>query len=257
MQQRVAVVSGVSRRGGIGYAIASRLAAIGFNLVLTHHGAHDIDQPWGGDDLALVTQGVRTQLLPGRRVIDVAADLAEPDAPARVFDAARVEFGHVDVLIANHARSGGDGALVEVTAQMLDTHWAVNARSTLLLARELAVQHDGRTGGRIVLLTSGQQLGPLPGEICYAAAKAALAGITTTLSHELAPRGITVNCVNPGPTDSASYVTDQMREALADRFPFGRWGTPDDAARLIAWLVSDEGRWVSGQVINSEGGFVR
>ena len=66
-----------------------------------------------------------------------------------------------------------------------------------------------------------------------------------------------MNCVNPGPVDSDSYVDDDLRTSLAGRFPFGRWGEPDDPARLIAWLVSDEGRWVTGQVINTEGGFVR
>ena len=74
------------------------------------------------------------------------------------------------------------------------------------------------------------------------AAKAALAGITPTIAHELAPLGFTVNCVNPGPVDSASYVDDDLRASLAGRFPFGRWGEPDDPARLIAWLVSDDAR---------------
>lgn len=257
MERRVSLVTGVSRRGGIGFAIAARLAGLGHDLVISHHAAHDADQPWGADDLAAVLDGVRSRLAPGRRVVDVAADLADADAPAAVLARAREEFGHVDVLVANHARSGGDGTLLESTAAMLDAHWAVNARSSLLLARELAAGHDGRPGGRIVFLTSGQQLGPMPGEVCYAAAKAALAGIIATLSHELAPRGITVNAVNPGPVDSASYVTDELRASLAGRFPLGRWGEPDDAARLIAWLVSDDGRWVTGQVINSEGGFIR
>lgn len=257
MERRVAVVTGVSRRGGIGYAIASRLAGLGFDLLLTHFAAHDAEQPWGADDVDAVLDGVRAQLLPGRRLAHLGADLADADAPASVFDLANEQFGHVDALVCNHARSGGDGTLLESTAAMLDAHWAVNARASLLLARALASQHDGRPGGRIVFLTSGQQLGPMPGEVCYAASKAALAGVTATLAHELAPRGITVNCVNPGPVDSESYVTDDLRHALADRFPFGRWGEPDDPARLIAWLVSDDGRWVTGQVLNTEGGFVR
>lgn len=257
MTARVAVVTGVSRRSGIGYAIAARLAAAGFDLVCAHFAPHDADQPWGADDVPAVLASVRERLLPGRRLLGIEADFAEPDAPARVFAAATTEFSHIDALVANHARSGGDGTLAEATASMLDAHWAVNARSALLLARELAGQHDGRPGGRIVFLTSGQELGPMPGEVCYAAAKAALAGITKTVAAELASRGITVNCVNPGPVDSASYVTDELRARLDGHFPFGRWGEPDDAARLIAWLVSDDGRWVTGQVINSEGGFVR
>lgn len=255
--RRVAVVTGVSRRGGIGYAIAVRLAEQGFDLVLGHHVAHDAGQPWGADDVAAVVAGVREHLQPERRVTDVAADLADPDAPVALMDAAREAFGHVDVLVANHARSGGDGPLRHSTAAMLDEHWAVNTRSSLLLARELAAHHDGRPGGRIVFITSGQDLGPMPDEVCYSAAKAALAGITKTIAHELAPRGITVNTVNPGPVDSDSYVTDELRARLADRLPFGRWGAPDDPARLIAWVVSDEGRWVTGQVLNTEGGFVR
>lgn len=255
--RRVALITGVSRRDGIGYAIASRLAALGFDLALTHYSPHDDALPWGGDDLRAVVAGIADQLLPGRRVVDVSADLADPDAPARVVAFAREQLGQVDALVANHARSGGDGTLRESTAAMLDGHWAVNARSALLLAKEVAAQHDGRPGGRIVFLTSGQQLGPMPEEVCYAAAKAALAGITPTIAHELAPGGFTVNCVNPGPVDSGSYVDDALREKLKDNFPFGRWGEPDDPARLIAFLVSDEGRWITGQVINTEGGFIR
>ena len=257
MEQRVAVITGVSRRGGIGFAIASRLAQQGFQLVLHHFSPHDHQQPWGGDDITLVMQEIKAQLRPDRRLIDISADLMQPPATAAVFTAAMAEFGHVDVLIANHARSGGDGSLTEITAEMLDAHWAVNARSSLLLAQELLKARDPNQAGRIVFLTSGQELGPLPAEICYGSTKAALAGITKTIAYELAPQNITVNCVNPGPVDSDSYVTDEMRSSLADRFPFGRWGLPDDAARLISWLVSEDGRWVTGQVLNSEGGFVR
>lgn len=258
MDNRVAIVTGVSRRTGIGFAIAHRLAEMGLNLVLAHYRPHDEDQPWGPDDVRATVDEVREAAVRRRqRVVDIEADLAEPEGPMTIFDFARLEFGHVDVLVANHTLSGDDGPIGEVTAEMLDRHWAVNARSSILMAHELAVGHDGRPGGRIVFLTSGQELGPMPGEVCYAASKAALAGITKTIAHELAPRGITVNAVNPGPVDTASYVTDELRTSLADRFPFGRWGEPDDPARLVAWLVSPDGRWVTGQVINTEGGFRR
>jgi 3-oxoacyl-[acyl-carrier protein] reductase len=96
----------------------------------------------------------------------------------------------------------------------------------------------------------------MPGEIAYAASKGALSSITLTLADELADRGITVNCVNPGPVDTG-WATPELFAAVADRLPAGRWGEPDDAARLIAWLVSDDGRWMTGQVLNSEGGFRR
>ncbi|WP_253954039.1 SDR family oxidoreductase [Schaalia sp. 19OD2882] len=159
----------------------------------------------------------------------------------------------MDILVCNHARSGGDGALGELDARMLDTHWAVNARSSILLTQEFARQHDGRAGGRVILMTSGQGLGPLPGEVAYGASKAALAGITLTLADQLADRGITVNCVNPGPVDTGWMDADTWA-MIEPMFPMGRVGRPDDPARLIEWLVSDEGRWMTGQVLNSEGG---
>src|SRR5690606_34956994 len=113
-----------------------------------------------------------------------------------------------------------------------------------------------RPGGRVLMMTSGQGLGPMPGELAYAASKGALAAITVTLADQLAERGITVNTVNPGPVDTG-YAIEAERRAVASMFPGGRWGQPDDPARLIAWLATDDARWITGQVINSEGGFRR
>lgn len=257
MHGRVALITGVSRRQGIGYAVASRLAARGAQLLVTHHVPHDAAQPWGADDIDAVLDGIRScAAADDQRVVDLAIDLAEDGAPERVMAMAVEQFGHVDVLICNHARSGGDGPLGLLTAEMLDAHWAVNTRSALLLTQAFAAQHDGRPGGRVVLLTSGQGLGPLPGEVGYAAAKAALAGVTLTLADQLADAGITVNCVNPGPVDTG-YLTAELSQQIAHMFPFGRIGEPDDPARLIEWLAGDEGRWMTGQVLNTEGGFAR
>ena len=257
LRGRVAVVTGVSRRQGIGFATAVRLAAAGADLFVTHHRAHDDSQPWGADDIEAVLDGIRdARLDEGQRVVDMAVDLAVSDAPDRVMARAVKAYGHVDILICNHARSGGDGALGELTAEMLDGHWAVNTRSTLLLVQAFAAQHDGREGGRVVLMTSGQGLGPLPGEIAYGASKAALSGITLTLADQLADDGITLNTVNPGPVDTG-YMTPELAEHLVPMFPLGRMGRPDDPARLIEWLVTDAGRWMTGQVLNSEGGFAR
>lgn len=257
LRGRVALVTGVSRRQGIGCAIASRLASLGADLVVTHHRPHDVEQPWGADDVDSVLDEIRAHREnDDQRVVDVAADLADAATPQALVDRAVAEFGHVDALVCNHARSGGDGPLGELTAEMLDAHWAVNTRSSLLLTQAFAAQHDGRPGGRVVLMTSGQGMGPMPGEVAYATAKAALAGITSTLADQLADAGITVNTVNPGPVDTG-YMTPELAARLAPMFPFGRMGEPDDPARLIAWLVSDEGRWMTGQVLDTEGGFAR
>jgi 3-oxoacyl-[acyl-carrier protein] reductase len=255
---RVAVVTGVSRRAGIGYAIARRLAALGAGLYLHHYAPHDRDQPWGGDPggpEALIA-GLTDALADGARVEHAEADLSDPGAPSRLIEAAAAAFGHLDILICNHARSGSDGPLGTLTAAMLDASWAVNTRSTILLAQALAARHDGRPGGRIVFMTSGQDLGPMTSEVAYAASKGALASITRTLADQLADRAITLNAVNPGPVDTG-YAPPEVHEAVRRHFPQQRWGTPDDPARLIAWLVTDEAAWITGQVINTEGGFRR
>jgi 3-oxoacyl-[acyl-carrier protein] reductase len=260
LRGRVALVTGVSRRAGIGYAIARRLAAQGASLVIHHYAPHDHDQPWGADPggLDAVIGGVTEALAdPDAAVWHQEADLSDPDAPSRLIESAAVTSRFLDVLVCNHARSGGDGSLGTLTAGMLDVHWAVNTRASILLAQAFARQHDdNRPGGRIVFMTSGQDLGPMTGEVAYAASKGALASITQTLADQLADRGITLNTVNPGPVDTG-YAPPDVHEIVRRHFPQGRWGTPDDPARLIAWLVTDEAAWITGQVINSEGGFRR
>lgn len=111
-------------------------------------------------------------------------------------------------------------------------------------------------GGRIVNLTSGQFQGPMPGELAYATTKGAVDALTITLSAELAPLGITVNAINPGPTDTG-WMTEAIKSDLQPLFPFGRIGQPKDAANVIKFLISDEADWITGQIIHSEGGFRR
>jgi 3-oxoacyl-[acyl-carrier protein] reductase len=264
---RVALVTGVSRRIGIGVAVARRLAALGADLFVTSWTAHDREQPWGADPggmdavLAELRAGAAPSPAPGagdpagRRIEHLEADFLDPEAPGRVVAAAVAAFGRVDILVCNHARSS-EGDLARLTAAELDATLAVNTRAVLLLVQAFAAHHDGRPGGRVVLFTSGQQLGPMPDELAYATSKGALVAITPTLADTLADRGITVNTVNPGPTDTG-YADEAVRERVATRFPAGRWGDPDDVARLVAWLCTDEAAWVTGQVINSEGGFRR
>ena len=258
LRGRTALVTGVSRRVGIGYAVARRLAALGASLFLHHYAPHDRDQPWGEDPggAQAVVAGVRgTLAVADASVHHLELDLALPEAPARLIEAAADAFGHLDILVCNHARSG-DSPLGTLDAALLDAHWAVNTRSTILLTQAFAARHDGRPGGRVIFMTSGQDLGPMTGEVAYAASKGALASITKTLADQLADQRITLNAVNPGPVDTG-YAPPEAHEAVRRHFPQQRWGVPDDPARLIAWLVTDEAVWITGQVINSEGGFRR
>jgi 3-oxoacyl-[acyl-carrier protein] reductase len=234
---RGALVTGVSRRAGIGFAIAQRLEQAGAGVFTQGWTPHDAAQPWGADE----------DFAPS-----IEADFAVADAPARVVAAAREALGPLDVLVVNHARSGL-GRLDELTADHLDAFLHENVRASLLLVQEFASQFEGEEG-RVVLITSGAHLAAMTREVAYAVSKGALAVATATLAEELADRGITVNCVNPGPTDTGWGLAEIDPRP---RMPFGRWGEPDDAARLVAWLASSDARWITGQVIDSEGGFRR
>ena len=235
-------MTGASRSEGIGFAIARRLVADGFAVFTQGWEAHDASQPWGAGEVPL-REGLAGHL---------EADLADPAAPEAVMAAARIALGHVDVLVANHAASVG-GTLEEVTAASLDTALTVNVRATLLLVQAFAAGFEGGHG-RVVLLTSGQGRGPMPSELPYIASKAALSGSVMSLADHLAARGITVNAVNPGPTDTG-WAPDDVVARVEAAMPQGRWGTPEDAARLVAWLASEDSGWVTGQVIDSDGGF--
>jgi 3-oxoacyl-[acyl-carrier protein] reductase len=254
LRDRVYLVTGTSRRIGIGAAVARRLASAGADLVLHSWAPYDAGQPWGAD--AAGTEPLREECERlGSTVVQLSADFVDPAAPALLMAAATAALGHIDGIVVNHAR-GIDATLEEVTADEIDLSFAVNARAAALLVKELAAQHDGRRGGRAILFTSGQHRGGMPGELPYVMSKGAVQQMTATLAAELAPRGIIVNCVNPGPTDTG-WAGPDAEQIVQDRMPQGRWGRPEDIASLVTWLLSDDGAWVVGQTIDSEGGFRR
>jgi 3-oxoacyl-[acyl-carrier protein] reductase len=252
---RVAVVTGVSRRQGIGCAIARRLLADGLNVVIHSWSAHDLQQTWSPDS------GEQERVIDelgglGDQLDHIEADFADPDAPRLVINYAVDRFGAVDVLVANHARSA-PGGLTEITSTDLDLAWAVNGRACVLLAQAYAEQHDdSRPDGRVLLFTSGQHRGPMAGELPYAISKGAVHQMTASLADALADRAITVNAINPGPVDTG-WPSDALRDRLRPAFPTGRWGQPDDIAKIVGWLTSPESAWLTGQVIDAEGGFRR
>ena len=160
----------------------------------------------------------------GGRVEHRAADFADPQAPADLVSSTYQAFGRLDVVVANHARSSGQ-SLERLTASEIDLTYAVNTRATLLLVQAFAARYDGRPGGRVVLFTSGQYHGAMPGELPYIASKAALRELTASLAVHLMRRGITVNCINPGPNDTG-WASPEMIAEGRDRVPGGRWSTP-------------------------------
>ncbi|TKJ32005.1 SDR family oxidoreductase [Blastococcus sp. CCUG 61487] len=246
---RTVLVTGVSRRSGIGFAVATRLAARGDRVAVGSWSPHDAEQSWGADDADAVLDELG-------RPPSFEVDLADPDAPRALIDSARDALGPLTTLVVNHARSSAAG-LAEVTAAELDRSFAVNARAAVLLTQAFAAQYEPAAGpGAVVLFTSGQHRGPMPGEVAYALSKGAVQQITATLADELADRDITVNCLNPGPTDTG-WATPELTERLTHALPRGRWGTPDEAAAVVAWLTGPDARSVTGQTIDAEGGFRR
>ena len=281
---RTALVTGVSRRRGIGFATATTLASLGANVFVHHFRPHDLDHPWGGDDLDAVRTGIRDSLASGAVMGDAEADLRDPDSIEPLLDAASSLSGRLDIVVCNQAMSGGDGTIFDMTADRLDAHWQANARASLLLTAGLARRVRVELGGadspvarpgdsipslgpfekptaHVIWMTSGQGHGAMRGEISYATSKAALAGITRSTAAELLDVGIVLNTVNPGPVNTGYLDADTTDRDLSgvDEWiagtPFGRVGRPNDPARLIGWLCTDAGSWVVGQVLTTDGGF--
>lgn len=249
MSRPVAIVTGVGRKAGIAAAIAGRLALEGWDIGMTWWGGYDSSMPWGvaEGEVAAIAADLRGM---GAGLTAIEADLRDPESPAAVFDAVEQELGPVTSLVLVHAHSTGGGVL-DTDPEEFDRHFEVNVRANWLFVREMGRRFTGDVGtGRIVALTSDA----IEGEIAYGASKGALDRIVLAAAREFGELGITANLVNPGPTQTG-WIVDGLAPMLVERTPGGRLGAPDDAARVVSFLLGDEGRWINGQLIKSDGGF--
>ena len=254
LRGRVALVTGVGRRRGIGSAVCLALASRGADIVLSYWKAYDCEMLWASDEdepEALLRQ-LRAA---GVGAEGIEMDLSRSDSARLLLDATEERLGRSSILVNTAAYSTRDG-YETLEAEALDAHYAVNVRAMALLSVGFARRYPGGPGGRIVNFSSGQSLGPMPGELAYAATKGAIEAFTRTLAAEVGHKGITVNAINPGPTDTG-WMSEELKREIAPKFPSGRVGQPEDAAKLVAFLAGDEAAWITGQVIHSEGGFFR
>lgn len=239
----VAVVTGASR--GIGAAIAERLAKDGHAVVVNYAGnRREADQ---------VVERIAAA---GGEAIALQADVSDPAAVQRLFEAVESRFGGVDVLV-NNAGIMKLAPLADSDDALFDSQIAINLKGTFNTLRQAARRL--RDGGRIVNLSTSVVGLKLESYGVYAATKAAVETLTAVLSKELRGRSITVNAVAPGPTATDLFLNGKSPE-LIDRMakmnPLERLGTPGDIANVVAFLAGADGGWINGQVLRANGGMV-
>lgn len=250
----LAIVTGASRGRGIGAAVCQALARMKVDIFFTYWRPHDqaLYGP-GAEEYRQLLASLREE---GIRCECLEVDLSLPQSAVQIMDEVEKRLGSATILVNNAAHDDLTAPFDQLDASIFDRYYAVNMRGTMLLSIEFARRFSRPAGGRIINLTSGQGVGPMPGKLPYIATKGAIEAFTVTLSAEVAVRGITVNAVDPGPTDTGWISADpDLERSLKERAPFGRIGQPEDAARLIAFLASDAAEWITGQVIHSRGGF--
>jgi 3-oxoacyl-[acyl-carrier protein] reductase len=237
LQGKTAIVTGGSR--GIGRAIALGLAAQGASVVVGYL-----------RNAARAREVVERIADSGVKAIAIAADLSRPTEVSRLFDEAEQAVGALDIVVAN-AADLIEKPLVDCTEEDYDRIFNMNAKGVFFTLREAARRLND--GGRIIVSSTGGTKMFFPGQSLYLGSKGAVEQFVRTLSRELGGRGITVNVISPGPTET-DMMQDQYREKIAAMSPFNRIGTPAEVADVAVFLASDAARWVTGQNIGAGGG---
>jgi 3-oxoacyl-[acyl-carrier protein] reductase len=242
-ESKVAIVTGASR--GIGAAVAQRLAHDGFTVVVNYSG-----------NAAVAEALVRKIEESGGRAVAAQADISDPAAVRRLFDATETAFGGVDLLV-NNAGIMTLANIADTEDAAFDRLIAVNLKGTFNTLREAASRL--RAGGRIINFSSSVVGLLQPGYAVYAATKAGVEAMTSVLAKELRGRNITVNAVAPGPTATDLFLkgkTPELVDRLAKLAPLERLGQPDDIADAVAFLAGRDAGWINGQTLRANGGII-
>jgi 3-oxoacyl-[acyl-carrier protein] reductase len=242
-ENKVAIVTGGSR--GIGAAIAARLAADGFTVVINYSG-----------NAAPAEELAREIEQKGGKALTAKADVSDAEAVRRMFDAAEAAFGGVDVLV-NNAGIMMLSSIADADDASFDRQIAVNLKGTFNTLREAGKRL--RDGGRIVNFSTSVVGLKLENYGVYAATKAAVETMTAIMAKEMRGREITVNAVAPGPTATDLFLNGKSEELvarMAKMNPLERLGTPDDIAAAVSFLAGSDGAWINGQTLRANGGMI-
>ncbi|SNQ47873.1 Uncharacterized oxidoreductase MexAM1_META1p0182 [Frankia canadensis] len=240
-ERRVALVTGASR--GIGRAIAERLGETGARVIVNYRA----DGAAAGGVVDAIARS-------GGSAVAIQADVTDQAQLRGLFDATEQRFGRLDIVVSN-VGVARFAPVATTTDDDFDACFTANTRAGFLALREAA--NRVVDGGRVVVISSGVTITRRPGTGVYAASKAAVEQLARVLARELGPRQITVNCVLPGAvrTDAlAAGVPAETVDRAVTEIPLGRLGEPNDIADIVAFLASDNGRWITGQSIPASGG---
>jgi 3-oxoacyl-[acyl-carrier protein] reductase len=240
---KVALVTGAS--GGIGAAAARRLSADGAKVAIHYH-----------HNLAAAEMLSKALQASGAEVALASGDAATEEGARAIVEQTVAAFGRIDILV-NGAGTLQNIPFGQVTVENYREQFDSNVLSAVLMM-QAAVPHFPPAGGRIVNICTNISQSPLPGTAPYCAAKAALATLTLGFAKELGPRGVTVNALAPGAIETrmTDWLTDEMRQGIVAATPLGRMGQPEDVADAIAFLASDDSRWVTGRTLIIDGGLI-
>ncbi|RWK54559.1 glucose 1-dehydrogenase [Mesorhizobium sp.] len=242
---KVAIVTGASK--GIGAGIAKGLAAAGAAVVVNYASSRE-----GADRVVAEIKDA------GGRAVAVHGDVSQAADVRRLFEAAKSSFGAVDILV-NNAGVFAFEPLEAVTEAEFHREFDTNVLGTILTIQE-AVNHFGAGGGSVINISSVASLNPQPNSLIYAATKGAVDSITLSMSRELGARNIRVNAIAPGGVDTEGLkrigiVGSEFEKQVIAMTPLGRFGQPDDIARIAVFLASDEASWLTGERITASGGW--
>ncbi|MCQ2054825.1 MAG: 3-oxoacyl-[acyl-carrier-protein] reductase [Fibrobacter sp.] len=240
MKNKRSIVTGASR--GIGLAVARELAARGSDVALVSRGGCDVQAKAIAEEFHV-------------RAFSFACDVGDSCQVQEVFTAAIKALGGVDVLV-NNAGVTRDGLVLRMKDEAFDEVIATDLRSVFLCTRAVAKSMLGARYGRIVNIASVNAIRAQAGQANYAAAKAGVIGLTKSNAMEFAGRGVTVNAVAPGfiDTDMTAVLSDEVRAKYAAQIPLGRLGQPEEVAKMVVFLASDDAKYVTGQIIGVDGG---